>query len=141
MDLPDPGIELGSPALHQGMFPTQGSNWCLLSLTCVGWWIIYHKRHLGSLWGVNYFSSAVLCTSGPFGRGAAWIDFSRSLHCLSVSQPESGGNLEAGEPQAPSLRAQLQGHCLQTLISFFSTANDHLSLKQISTTTKNFPQN
>ena len=38
----------GLPSLLQGLFPTQGSNWCLLGLTCSGKWVLYHWHHLGS---------------------------------------------------------------------------------------------
>ena len=39
---------VGCRALLQGIFPTQGSNPCLLCLICIGSWILYHKHHLGS---------------------------------------------------------------------------------------------
>ena len=39
---------VGCHSLLQGLFPTQGSNWCLLGLTCSGKWVLYHWHHLGS---------------------------------------------------------------------------------------------
>ena len=65
--------------------------------------------------GSHSFSSAVDCSSGPFGRGAARRDFTTAQHCLSVWQLEGGGNPEAAEPHGPSLRAKPQGPCSQTL--------------------------
>ena len=32
----------------QGIFPTQGVNWSFLYVSCIGRWVLYHQRHLGS---------------------------------------------------------------------------------------------
>ena len=47
-DSPGKNTGVGCCGLLQGIFPTQGSSLCLLRLTCIGRWVLYHQRHLGS---------------------------------------------------------------------------------------------
>ena len=72
-------------ALLQGIFPAQGSNLHLMS-TCIGRWVLYHLRLLGSLWKwkslscVRLFATlwAVACQvplSMGFSRQGYWSDW------------------------------------------------------------------
>ena len=45
-DSPGKSTGVGCHTLLQGIFPTQGLNWCLLA-SCIGRWVLYHQRHLG----------------------------------------------------------------------------------------------
>ena len=40
-------------SLLQGIFPTQGSNWRLLHLTCIGRWVLYVCLPRGATWGYS----------------------------------------------------------------------------------------
>ena len=46
-DSPGKDTRVGCHALLQGIFLNQGSNQCLLPLTCIGRQVLYHQRHLG----------------------------------------------------------------------------------------------
>ena len=39
-------ILVGCHFLLQGIFPTQGSNQCLLRVSCIGRWVLYHWEAL-----------------------------------------------------------------------------------------------
>ena len=57
-DSPGKNTGVGCHALHQGIFPTQGSNSGLLQYK----WILYHRSHQGS-------PRILECVACPFSRG------------------------------------------------------------------------
>ena len=46
-DSPGKNTGVGCCALHQGIFPTQGSDPTVSFVSCIGRWVLCHWYHLG----------------------------------------------------------------------------------------------
>ena len=103
-------------ALLQGIFPAQGSNLHLMS-TCIGRWVLYHLRLLGSLWKWKSLScvrlfptpGTVACqapVSMEFFRPEYWSGLA-----VTFSRRSSQPGIKPRSPtwQAGSLPAELSG--------------------------------
>ena len=71
-DSPGKNTGVGCHALHQGIFPTQGSNSGLLQYK----WILYHRSHQGS-------PRILECVACPFSKGSSQPRSQTGVSCIT----------------------------------------------------------